>query len=205
MKVRLLMLMVTMMLTAVTTSAQGVRAQAQTERVVNLENVRGLEPLQMRPDTVMPNGEWQRVVQTEMTAREGYKYARQVLARVVPDYQQSVQLEDTADCKLVVTARLPLIASAESPRAKFVFMGSYGVTLTLVMKDGRYRVSCEAVRCTFDVRTMGQVVDRKQDMLFQDANRLADGAMQFDLRMKAGKLVALIDSMLKKQKSDNDF
>lgn len=198
--------MVVAAMMAVAAGAQGLRTQAlQKKQIVDLESVSNLDAMEMQPDTVMPNGEWQRVVQSQMSAKESYKYARQVLARIVPDFQGNVQLEDTADCKIIVTATLPLLATVKSERANFVYMGTYSVTLTVLTKDNRYRVSCENVTCSYEVRTMGQMVDRKTDRAFEDASRMTDGGMQLDMRWTAGKLVYLIDSRLKKQKSDDDF
>lgn len=198
MKRRILM-MAAMVLVALAATAQGQR------QAVNMDGVSTLDAMRMQPDTVMPNGEWQRVVQSEMSAKEGFKYAKQVLARIVLDYQRNVQLEDTADCKLVVTATLPLLATVKTERVNFLYRGTYDVTLTVLMKDQRYRVSCENVICSYEVRTNGQTVDRKTKYTFEDAARMTDGNMQFDMRSKAGKLVYLIDSRLKKQKSDDDF
>lgn len=202
---RRMFLMAAMVLVALTAMGQMTRVAAQEKQAVDLENVRGLEPIRMQPDTVMPNGEWQRVVQSEMTAKESYKYVKQVLARIVPDYQRNVQLEDTADSKIIVTATLPLLATVKTERVNFLYRGTYDVTLTVLMKDQRYRVSCENVICSYEVRTNGQTVDRKTKYTFEDAARMTDGNMQFDMRSKAGKLVYLIDSRLKKQKSDDDF
>ena len=142
---RRIFLIATMVLVALTAMGQMIRVAAQEKQAVDLENVRGVEPIRMQPDTVMPNGEWQKVVQSEMSAKEGFKYLRQVMARIVPDYR------------------------------------------------------------FYEVRTNGQTVNRKTNYTFEDAARMTDGGMQLDLRSKAGKLVYLIDSRLKKQKSDNDF
>ena len=204
MKRRFLM-MAAMVLMALAATAQVGRTAQGQRQAVNLDGVSTLDAMKMRPDTVMPNGEWQRVVQSEMSAKEGFKYAKQVMARIVPDYQRNVQLEDTADCKLVVTAPLPLLATVKTERVDFLYRGTYDVTLTVVVKDQRYRVSCENVICSYEVRTNGQTVDRKSNYKFEDAARMTEGNMQFDMRSKAGRLVWLIDSRLKKQKSDDDF
>jgi len=204
MKKRMFLLIAVGMM-AMTAAAQMQRTVAQKKQVVNLESVKFSEATSMRPDTVMPNGDWQRVVQSEMTAKESFKYARQVLARIVPDYQRNVQLEDTADCKIVVLATLPLLAQLKAPQTTYKFNGTYDVTLTLTMKDNRYRVSGEAVKCSFTVKSDGYEVDRKTDRLMSEVSGMSDGTMQDDLRWKAGQLVTLIDRMLKKQKSDDDF
>ena len=186
-------------LAAMAAMTVSVMAQAGSVRnTIGLEGVEIEKTKVMQPDTVMPNGEWQKVVQSEMTAKDGFKYVRQMLAKIVPNYQHNVQLEDTTDCKLVVTAALPLMAKTKSG---YWYHGSYNLTL----KDNRYRVSGEEVKCRTGIDVNVPGVDTSQGLPFHIVSKDTDGAMQRDLRWKAGKLVALIDKMLKKQKADNDF
>lgn len=169
-------------------------------RVIELDGVKAEESRAMRPDTVMPNGEWQRVVQTEMTAKECFKYMRQAMAKVMPDYQRNVQLEDSTDCKLVVTVALPLMAKTVNG---YWYQGFYNLTLTLAMKDNRYRVSGENVKCQTGLNVPG--ADNSQGLSFGIVSKDTNGGMQRDMRWKAGQLVALIDRTMKKQKADNEW
>lgn len=171
-------------------------------RVIELDGVKAEESRAMRPDTVLTNGEWQRVVQSQMTAKECFKYMRQVLARMVPDYQRNVQLEDTTDCKLVVTVALPLMAKATNG---YWYQGFYNLTLTVAMKDNRYRVSGENVKCQTGMEVNVPGVDTSQGLSFKIVSAETGGGMQRDLRWRAGQLVALIDKKLKRQKADNEW
>lgn len=191
-----LVIFAAMALVVLAAGAQG----GGVRKAIELGGVKPEAAKAMQPDTVMPNGEWQRVVQSEMTAKEGFKYMRRVLAKVMPDFQQNVQLEDTTDCKLVVTAAVPLMASAKMGSYTSLLEGLYDMTLTLMMKDNRYRISCEPVKCVLVGSTPGQAT-----MTMADVIRHTNGLLQNDLKFKAGKLIALIDAMLKKQKADEDF
>ena len=194
------MIMAAVVLTTQATMAQGLRAQGR--RMINTDGVEVEVIKAMRPDTVTPNGEWQKVVEMQMPAKEGFKYMRQALAKLVPDYQHNVQLEDTADCKIVAKVALPLRAQSKNG---YWNQGQYNLTLTVMMKDNRYRVSGEDVKCEtgLDIRVPG--VDTSEGLEFSSYNKDSDGSFQRDLQWKAGQLMAKIDSMLKKQKTDNDF
>lgn len=194
---RRIMIFAAMALIVMSAAAQGVVRR----QVIDLKSVKIEEAKAMRPDTVMPNGDWQKVVQTEMSAKDGFKYARQVLAKLVPDYQNNVQLEDTTDCKLVVTGALPLLASAKIGDYTSLLEGMYDITLTILIKDSRYRISCESVKCLLgNSSPAAQVIMPMADLISKTGSSL-----QKNLRIEAGRLVAMIDRMLKKQKSDNDF
>lgn len=171
-------------------------------QVVNTDNVSVEDVEILRPDTVMPNGEWQKVVETTLTAKEGFKYMRQTLVKIVSNYQRNVQLEDTTDCRLVVMAALPLMARAGSG---YWLQGFYNMTLTVIVKDNRYRVSAEQVKCQTDITVNVPGVDNSQGMSFQMMSKDTNGGMQKDLRWQAGRMMAKIDAMLKKQKADDDF
>jgi hypothetical protein len=180
-----------------------VMVSAVSAQVVNTESVMGnREATKMRPDTVMPNGEWQKVVETTLTAKEGFKYMRQTLAKIVPNYQRNVQMEDTTDCRLVVMTALPLMARAGSG---YWLQGFYRMTLTVIVKDNRYRVSAEQVKCQTDLTVNVPGVDTSQGISFQTMSKGTNGGMQKDLRWQAGRMLAKIDAMLKKQKADDDF
>ena len=195
-----LVILAAMALVVLVAGAQG----GSVRKAIELNGV-GLEAAKaMQPDTVMPSGEWQRVMQTEMTAKEGFKYMRQVLAKLVPDYQRNVQLEDTTDCKLVVTAALPLMARKKSG---YWLHGQYNLALTIAMKDNRYRVSGEDVKCQTGLEVGLNVpgVDTSQGLSFSTIGKDTDGELQRDLQSRVGELLTLIDKMLKKQKEDEDF
>lgn len=173
-------------------------------RVIELDGIKAEESKVMRPDTVMPNGEWQKVIETKLTAKEGFKYMRQVLAKLVPDYQRNVQLEDTADCKLIMKVALPLMARKVSG---YWLHGQYNLTLTVAMKDNRYRVSGEEVKCQTGLEVGLNVpgVDTSLGLSFDTIGKDTDGALQRDLQWKAGQLVVMIDKMLRKQVSEEYF
>lgn len=171
-------------------------------QVVNTDDVSVEDVKILRPDTVMPNGEWQKVMETTLTAKEGFKYMRQTLAKIVPNYQRNVQLEDTTDCRLVVMTALPLMARDGSG---YWLQGLYNMTLTVITKDNRYRVSAEQVKCQTDLTVNVPGVDTSQGISFQTMSKGTNGGMQKDLRWQAGRMLAKIDAMLKKQKADDDF
>jgi hypothetical protein len=185
--------------------AQSDMVRVYGKAIVDLYSTGSVDDSSMRPDTVMPNGDWQKVVETQMSAKESFKYVRQALARLVPDYQGSVQLEDTASCKIIVTVPLPLAAYRTTERGKFEFIGTYDISLTLTMKDRRYRVSGEGTKCSYKVSMQGLAIDRVKGRDFGMANRLAGGTMLKDMPWRIGRLVYMIDSTMKKQKADDDF
>ena len=183
--------------------AVGVMAQGGVgRRMINLDGVEFEVAKTMRPDTVMPNGEWQKVMESQMLAKDGFKYMRQALAKLVPDYQQNVQLEDTTDCKVIVKVALPLMARSKSG---YWNKGLYNLTLTVAMKDNRYRVSGEEVKCETGLNIRVPGVDTSEGLSFSSIGKDTDGELQRDLQRRAGELVAQIDKMLKKQKADDDF
>lgn len=156
----------------------------------------------MRPDTVMPNGEWQKVEETQLSAKECFKYMRQALAKIVPNYQRNVQLEDTTDNKIIFAASLPLMARANNG---YWYHGFYNLTLTIVMKDNRFRVAGENVKCETGLDVSVPGVDTSQGLEFKIVGEDTNGELQRDLQWKAGMLMALIDDTLKKLKSEDDF
>ena len=180
-------------------------AMSQGKQAIDLSGISGWDYLKMYPDTVMPNGDWQRVVESQMSAKESFKYAKQVLARIVPDYQHNVQLEDTTDNKITFTACLPMMAGSKTQMGDVLLVGTYRMTLTLVMKDGRYRIGSEGTTCTYVARMDGQTMDNVKDRAYNLVFGPKEEDLRADLRYKAAQLVYLIDTMLKKQKSDDDF
>ena len=193
-----IMILAVTMLVALTAAGQ----RGVARRLVNTDGVEIEVAKAMRPDTVMPNGEWQKVVEMQMSAKEGYKYMRQALAKIVPDYQQNVQLEDTTDCKIVAKVVLPLMAK---PEGQMLYQGYYTVTLTVAMKDNRYRISGENVKCDTGMNIKVPGVDTTDGEGFSLYSKDSGGAFQRDLQFRAGQLVAKIDAMLKKQKAEDDF
>lgn len=191
-------LMATMVLVALAAQAQiGIGGKA-----IDLMSVEMGKAKAMRPDTVMPNGEWQKVKETQMSAKKCFKHMRQTLAKIVPNYQRNVQLEDTTDNKIIFAASLPLMARANNG---YWYRGFYNLTLTIVMKDNRFRVAGENVKCQtgLDVNVPG--VDTSQGLDFKIVGKETNGELQRDLQWKAGQLMVLIDDTLKKLKSEDDF
>ena len=158
----------------------------------------------LRPDSVTPDGDWQKVMETTLTAKEGYKYARSVLARMVPNYQRNVQLEDEKDSKIIVSAGLPMLGSFYSSGTNLM-KGVYEMTLTFAFKDGRYRVRCEAVKCTYRVTYMSATLSTERGQEFRSANIKGKGTLQNDMRQKAGEFLKAFSRALASQKSDDDF
>lgn len=175
-------------------------------QVVNTLSVMGERgSVQMRPDTVMPNGEWQKVVETTLTATEGFKYGRQVLARMVPGFQQRVKLQDEEDAKIVCEVPLNLLEYFKLRGTDVSVKGNYTVTMTFLFKDGRYKVSAEDVKCTYQLKQSIQMIDQARDEAFYSTNVKSSGAVQRDMQDEAGRLLLLFARALEKQKADNDF
>jgi hypothetical protein len=185
-------------------------AEAQTTGELNDQLARSLEGLfdkevqALRPDSVTPDGEWQKVIETQMKAAESYKYARSVLARMIPSYQRNVKLEDEKDCKIIVEAALPMLGAFYDEGTNLM-KGVYDMTLTFVFKDGRYRVRCEAVKCTYLVKFMSATISSERGQIFRSANIKGNGSLQNDLRQKAGEFLKAFSKSLATQKSDDDF
>ncbi len=198
-----MILMAVVVLTALT-------ATAQTTDVLTDELARSLgglfdkEVQALRPDSVTPDGEWQKVMETPLKAAESYKYARSVLARMIPSYQRNVKLEDEKDCKIIVEAVMPMLGSFYESGTNLM-KGVYDMTLTFVFKDGRYRVRCEAVKCSYLVKFMSTTLSSERGQLFRSANIKGKGSLQNDMRQKAGEFLKAFSTSLAAQKSDDDF
>ena len=175
-------------------------------QVVNTDAVMtDREATKMRPDTVMPNGEWQKVVETTLTAKEGFKYGKQVLARLVPDCQRRMKLQDEEDAKIVCEVPMKLLEFFMMRDTRMMLTGSYTVTMTFLFKDGRYKVTAEDVKCSYQMKMPGMLVDQARGEAFYSTNVKSSGAVQRDMQDEAGRLLLLFARALEKQKGDNDF
>ena len=184
-------------------SVMVLQIQAQ---VVNTDAVQtDKEATKMRPDTVMPNGEWQKVVETTLTAKEGFKYGKQVLARLVPDCQRRMKLQDEEDAKIVVEVPMNLLEFFKLGGSEKWLTGSYTVTMTFLFKDGRYKVTAEDVKCSYQMRMPGILIEEVQNEQFKLTNTVTSGALQNDMKEESGRLLLLFARALEKQKADNDF
>ena len=158
----------------------------------------------LQPDSVTPNGEWQMVMETTLKADESYKYARQVLARIVPNYQRNVKLEDEKEHKIICDIGLPMLGSFYDG-ATNLMRGVYEMTMTLVFKDGKYRVRCDEAKCSYKVTFMGSTLSYERGQAFRSANIKAKGSLQNDMKSKAGQFMKAFSKMLSNQKQDDDF
>jgi len=184
-------------------SVMVLQIQAQ---VVNTDAVQtDKEATKMRPDTVMPNGEWQKVMETTLTAKDGFKYGKQVLARLVPDCQRRMKLQDEEDAKIVCEVPMNLLEFFKLGRSEKWLTGSYTVTMTFLFKDGRYKVTAEDVKCSYQMRMPGILIEEAQNEQFKLTNTVTSGALQNDMKDEAGRLLLLFARALEKQKADNDF
>ena len=184
-------------------SVMVLQMQAQ---VVNTDAVMtDREATKMRPDTVMPNGEWQKVVETTLTAKECFKYGKQVLARLVPDCQRRMKLQDEEDAKIVCEVPMKLLEFFMMRDTRMMLTGSYTVTMTFLFKDGRYKVTAEDVKCSYQLKMPGMLVDQARGEAFYSTNVKSSGAVQRDMQDEAGRLLLLFARALEKQKGDNDF
>lgn len=175
-------------------------------QVVNTESViTDRAARTMRPDSVSPRGEWQKVIETKLTAKEGFKYGKQVLARMVPDCQRRMKLQDEEDAKIVCEVPMALLEYFKLRGTEVSVKGNYTVTMTFAFKDGRYRIKAEDVRCTYQLKQSYQVIDQSRDEGFYMANVKTSGALQRDMQDEAGRLLLLFARALEKQKADNDF
>lgn len=192
-----------MIVMALMTVVTVLQMQAQ---VVNTDAVMtDREATKMRPDTVMPNGEWQKVVETTLTAKEGFKYGKQVLARLVPDCQRRMKLQDEEDAKIVCEVPMKLLEYFKLRGTDVSVKGNYTVTMTFLFKDGRYKVTAEDVKCTYQLKQSIMLIDQARDEAFYSTNVKSSGAVQRDMLDEAGRLLLLFARALEKQKADNDF
>ena len=179
---------------------------AMSAQVVNTESViTDRAARTMRPDSVSPRGEWQKVIETKLTAKEGFKYGKQVLARLVPDCQRRMKLQDEEDAKIVCEVPMALLEYFKLRGTEVSVKGNYTVTMTFLFKDGRYKVTAEDVKCSYQLKQSYQVIDQSRNEGFYMANVKASGALQRDMQDEAGRLLLLFARALEKQKADNDF
>lgn len=175
-------------------------------QVVNTESVMTEQAaIALQPDSVTPNGEWQKVIETTLTGKEGFKYAQQVLARIVPDYQRRVKLQDETDLKIVCEVPLKLLEFFTMRQMQMMLTGSYMTTMTFIFKDGRYKVVAEDVKCTYQLKQSIYMVDQARNEAFYSTNVKTDKVLQKDMKEQAGWLLFLLSKALEKQKTDNDF
>lgn len=158
----------------------------------------------LRPDSVTPDGEWQKVVETTLTAQEAYKAARSVLARIVPKYQQRVQLEDAQDCKIICDVTMEMLGSYRS-MGKELYTGVYHTTMTFAFKDGRYKVTAEGVTCDYLTKYMGDTMSSERGQAFRTTNGKTEDGLRRDMQMKAGLFLKAFKTALEKQKAEDDF
>lgn len=161
--------------------------------------------VRLQPDSVSPMGEWQKVIETKLTATEGFKYGRQVLARLVPDCQRRIKLEVEEDAKIVVEVPMNLLEFFKLGGSQKWLKGSYTVTMTFLFKDGRYKVMAEDVKCSYQMRMPGILIDEVRNEQFKLTNIVTDGALQRDMKEEAGRVLLLFSRALEKQKADDDF
>lgn len=198
-----------MILVALMSLVVAVTAQAQVEEATDQlrRSMSGLfdkEAEALRPDSVTPDGEWQKVVETTLTAQEAYKAARQVLARMVPKYQQRVQLEDAQDCKIICDVTMEMLGSYRS-MGKELYTGVYHTTMTFAFKDGRYKVKAEGVTCDYLTKYMGDTMGSERGQAFRTTNGKTEDGLRSDMQLKAGLFVKAFKTALEKQKADDDF
>lgn len=185
-------------------------AQAQMDALndqlaSSLSRLFDTEAQALQPDSVTPDGEWQKVMETQMTAKDSYKYARSVLARMIPNYQQRVKLEDEKDAKIICDVALELLGSQRVTGSTKLLEGIHQMTMTLVFKDNRYRVKVEGVTCTYRVCYMGTTLDWVRGEAFRTTNIKTKGGMQNDMKRKAGEFMKAFSKALVTQKADDDF
>ena len=181
-------------------------SMATMAQVVNTESViTDRAARTMRPDSVSPMGEWQKVIETKLTAKEGFKYGKQVLARLVPDCQRRMKLQDEEDAKIVCEVPMKLLEFFMMRDTRMMLTGSYTVTMTFLFKDGRYKVTAEDVKCTYQLKQSIMLIDQARNEAFYSTNVKSSGAVQRDMQDEAGRLLLLFARALEKQKADNDF
>ena len=197
-------LMAVVALTALTASAQNNDALTD-ELARSLGGLFDKEAEALRPDSVTPDGEWQKVIETPLKAQEAYKYARSVLARMVPKYQQRVQLEDAQDCKIICDMALELLGSYKVMGETELISGIYQMTMTFAFKDGRFRVKADGVTCDYVMKYMGDTIGRERGEAFRTTNGKTKDKSRSDMQLKAGLFVKAFKTALEKQKADDDF
>lgn len=199
-----LLIMVVMTLMVSTATAQNLDA-ANAELRRNLAQLFDNEAKALQPDSVTDNGEWQKVIETTMTAKDSYKYARSVLARMIPNYQQRVKLEDEKDSKIICDIALELSGMYRSGMDNILLDGVYQMTMTLVFKDNKYRVRSENVTCTYRERAYGATLGTERGEAFSTTNAKTDGWMINDMKSKAGEFMKNFSKALAAQKDDDNF
>ena len=181
-------------LTVLTASAQN--SDALTDELArSLGGLFDKEAEALRPDSVTPDGEWQKVIETP----------RSVLARMVPNYQKCVKLEDEKECKIICDVAFELSGIQHTGLGNDLLTGIYEMTMTLVFKDGRYRVKVEGVTCSYLRKFMGDVIGRERGEPFRTTNINTKGGMQNDMKRKAGQFMKSFSKALVTQKADDDF
>lgn len=187
-------------------SAMGQTANAQNDQFSrSMASFFDEEAKALQPDSVTPDGEWQKVIETPLKAQEAYKYARSVLARMVPNYQKCVKLEDEKDCKIICDVAFELSGIQHTGLGNDFLTGIYEMTMTLVFKDGRYKVKVEGVTCSYLRKFMGDVIGRERGESFRTTNINTKGGMQNDMKRKAGQFMKSFSKALATQKADDDF
>ena len=204
MKKRMVLMAIAAMM-VLTTTAQTQMDALNDQLASSLSRLFDTEAQALQPDSVTPDGEWQKVMETQMTAKDSYKYARSVLARMIPNYQQRVKLEDEKDAKIICDVALELLGSQRVTSSTELLKGIHQMTMTLVFKDNRYRVKVEGVTCTYRVSYMGATMDWVRGEAFRTTNIKTKGGMQNDMKQKAGEFMKAFSKALVTQKADDDF
>ena len=198
--------MILMALMSLAVSAMSAQVEEATDQLRrSMSGLFDKEAEALRPDSVTPDGEWQKVVETTLTAQEAYKAARQVLARMVPKYQQRVQLEDAQDCKIICDMALELLGSYKVMGETELISGIYQMTMTFAFKDGRFRVKADGVTCDYVMKYMGDTIGRERGEAFRTTNGKTEDKSRSDMQLKAGLFVKAFKTALEKQKADDDF
>lgn len=154
------------------------------------------------PDSINEDGEWYKVIETNLTAEETFKYAQASLASIVNNYQDNVQVEDKENKKIVCKVRTGLVSFEYIGNDKYEMVGQYNFILTLTFKDNKFRARGEKVLCNYNMRALG--IKNKEE-LYIVLLHTSKGNLEKDFKRSISRFLYFLMEGIKKQQQDSDF
>lgn len=164
------------------------------------------------------NGGFSQVVETSLTAKQEYAYARAYWVARINDYQKAVQIEDAENGKLVIGTNRPFLTTSDKLMKKPIeYDGIEKFNITIDCKDKRFRIKVDAVRYTYDgfmimtsnggnVRQRMKVFSRDNEAYHLTFAQMNDQEAFYAKRKEYfAKLVADLKGFMEKQAKEDDF
>lgn len=164
------------------------------------------------------NGGFSQVVETNLTAKQEYAYARDYWVARINNYQKAVQVEDAENGKLVIGINRRFLTTSDKLMKKPIdYDGIEKFNITIDCKDKRFRIRVDAVRYTYDnfmtMTSNGGNVQQRMKVFSRDNEeyrlilaQMTDAkAFKSERQEYFSKLIADLKSFMEKQAKDDDF